>query len=419
MGRGDGSGRIVSADDADDSGTGILHVDMDAFYAAVEVLDNPALRGKPIIIGAPEGRSVVSSASYEARRFGVRSAMPVSQALRLCPRAIVVPPHFDRYLALSADVMRIFHDVTPLVEPLSIDEAFLDVRGARRLWGSPGEIARMLRQRVKEQTGLTCSVGVAATKHVAKMASTISKPDGMLIVPAAETAAFLGPRSVRAMWGVGPKSAEALEARGIRTIADIVETPRDVLDRIVGAASGERLAQLARGIDPREVSTTRVEKSIGHEETFHEDVSDPAFLRSELLRLSDRVARRLRAGGWDAATVAIKVRFADFTTISRSRTLSEPTDVGQRIGDEARDLFTSIDARQPIRLLGVRAENLRPAARGQSLWDDDEDRRKLEDTLDAASARFGGAAVMRATFVGRSERPTALPSHPRPPASHD
>ncbi|HAQ59851.1 MAG TPA: DNA polymerase IV, partial [Microbacterium sp.] len=353
MGRGDGSGRIVSVDGADDSGTGILHVDMDAFYASVEVLDDPSLRGKPVIIGSPEGRSVVSSASYEARRFGVRSAMPVSQALRLCPAAIVVPPHFDRYLALSAQVMSIFHEVTPLVEPLSIDEAFLDVRGVRRLWGSPGEIARMLRRRVREQTGLTCSVGVAATKHVAKMASTISKPDGMLIVPANETAAFLAPRSVRAMWGVGPKSAETLEARGIRTISDIADTPRDVLDRIVGPASGERLSQLARGIDPREVSTTRVEKSIGHEETFPEDVSDRAFLRSELLRLSDRVARRLRRKGWDAATVVITVRFADFTTVSRSRALPAPSDVGQRIGDAARDLFGSIETRQAIRLLGV------------------------------------------------------------------
>uniref|UniRef100_UPI0010F6231D DNA polymerase IV n=1 Tax=Microbacterium sp. 2FI TaxID=2502193 RepID=UPI0010F6231D len=298
MGRGDGTGRIVSPDGADDTGADILHVDMDAFYASVEILDDPSLRGKPIIIGAPESRSVVSSASYEARRFGVRSAMPVGQALRLCPTAIVVEPHFDRYLAMSAQVMAIFRDVTPLVEPLSIDEAFLDVRGVRRLWGSPGEIARALRRRVLDETGLPCSIGVAATKHVAKMASTISKPDGLLIVAEADTAAFLGPRSVRALWGVGPKASEALEGRGIHTVADVLESPRTVLDRALGPAMGDRVWHLARGIDPRVVDTHRVEKSVGHEETFHHDITDTRILRSELRRLADRVGARLRAGGW-------------------------------------------------------------------------------------------------------------------------
>ncbi|MGZ8805138.1 MAG: DNA polymerase IV, partial [Microbacterium sp.] len=361
MGRGDGTGRIVSLDGADDTGTGILHVDMDAFYASVEVLDDPTLRGKPIIVGAPDGRSVVSSASYEARAFGVRSAMPVGQALRLCPTAIVVNPHFDRYTALSEQVMRIFRDVTPLVEPLSIDEAFLDVRGARRLWGSPGEIARMLRQRVLEDTGLTCSIGVAATKHVAKMASTISKPDGLLIVAAADTSAFLAPRSVRALWGIGPRSAEALESRGIHTVADVLDTPRAVLDRALGGAMGERIWHLARGLDARRVDTERVEKSVGHEETFHHDIDDAAVLRSEFRRLADRVGARLRKHGWEARTVAIKVRFADFTTLSRSQTLPEPTAVGQRIGEAALDLFASIERRQSVRLVGVRAEKLQPS----------------------------------------------------------
>ena len=325
MGRGDGTGRLVSPADADDAGTGILHVDMDAFYASVEVLDDPSLKGKPLIVGGFEGRGVVSSASYEARRFGVRSAMNVGQALRLCPTAITVQPHFDRYLALSKEVMRIFHDVTPLVEPLSIDEAFLDVRGARRLWGSPGQIARTLRQRVLDETGLTCSIGVAATKHVAKMASTISKPDGLLIVADADTEAFLRPRSVRALWGIGPKSAESLESRGIHTVADILDTPRGVLDRALGAAMGDRIWHLARGLDARQVDTARVEKSVGHEETFHTDIDDPAVLRSEFRRLADRVGARLRSHEWEARTIAIKVRFADFSTISRSQTLSEPT----------------------------------------------------------------------------------------------
>lgn len=416
MGRGDGSGRIVSPDGADDAGTGILHVDMDAFYASVEQLDDPSLRGKPIIVGAPDGRSVVSSASYEARRFGVRSAMPVGQALRLCPSAIVVLPHFDRYLEESAKVMRIFRDVTPLVEPLSIDEAFLDVRGVRRLWGSPGAIARALRARVLEETGLTCSIGVAATKHVAKMASTISKPDGLLIVAEADTGAFLRPRSVRALWGVGPKAAESLEGRGIRTVADILDTPREVLDGALGNAMGERVWHLVRGIDPRTVETARIEKSVGHEETFDEDIADPVILRSELRRLADRVGARLRANGWESSTIAIKVRFADFTTISRSQTLPEPTAVGQRIGDAAHTLFDAIDRSLPVRLVGVRAENLRPAGTAPlALWDDDQEWRRIEDALDDATARFGRGAVTRATLLGRARGGGSVPSSPPAP----
>lgn len=419
MGRADGSGRLVSPPGADDSGTGILHVDMDAFYAAVEVLDDPTLEGKPIIIGAPESRSVVSSASYEARRFGVRSAMPVGQALRLCPQALVVPPHFDRYRAVSAQVMEIFRSITPLVEPLSIDEAFLDVRGARRLWGSPGRIAAMIRERVRDEVGITCSVGVAATKHVAKMASTLSKPDGLLVVAGADTADFLAPRSVRAMWGVGPKAAEALESRGIRTIGDIRRTPLPVLARAVGEATAQRIAQLSRGEDPREVQTERIEKSIGHEETFSEDVADVDFLRAELLRLADRVAVRLRRAGWEAGGVAIKVRFSDFSTITRSQTLADPTDVGQRLGEVARELFAAVELRLPVRLIGVRAERLRPAGSAAlALWDEDEDWRRVEGTLDDAIARFGSGAVTRAAFLGR-ERSARLPAHPRPPADSD
>ncbi|QEV99865.1 DNA polymerase IV [Microbacterium caowuchunii] len=415
MGRGDGSGRMVSPADADDTGAGILHVDMDAFYAAVEVLDDPSLAGKAIIVGAPEGRSVVSSASYEARRYGVRSAMPVSQALRLCPTAIVVRPHFDRYVEMSRQVMEIFHEITPLVEPLSIDEAFLDVRGARRLWGPPGTIARMLRARVKERTGLTCSIGAAATKHVAKMASTLSKPDGLLIIPEHRTMEFLVPRSVRALWGVGPKSAEALESRGIRTIGDVVATPRPVLERALGASMGARVWHLARGEDVREVEVERVEKSIGHEETFEDDVDDDAVLGAELRRLADRVGARLRAHGAEAATVSIKVRFADFRTLTRSVTLTEPTAVGQRIGDAARTLFGTLDRPMPIRLIGVRAENLRPAAASALLWDDDAEWRRVEEAMDDASSRFGRGVVTRAALLGGPRAGSSLPSHPRPP----
>ncbi|QOC25403.1 DNA polymerase IV [Microbacterium hominis] len=416
MGRGDGSGRIVSADGADDTGTRILHVDMDAFYASVEVLDDPSLAGKPLIVGGMEGRGVVSSASYEARRFGVRSAMGVAQALRLCPQAVVVPPHFERYAALSRQVMSIFHDITPLVEPLSIDEAFLDVSGARRLWGSPGEIARMLRARVRSETGLVCSVGVAATKHVAKIASTRSKPDGLLIVSEPDTAAFLAGLPVSALWGVGPKAAEALESRGLRTVSDILAAPRGVLDRALGAAGGERIWQLAHGIDPRAVETQRVEKSIGHEETFLHDVADSAVLRSELRRLSDRVASRLRAGGWRAGTVALKLRYADFTTLSRSQTLAEPSDVGQRIGDVAIALFDAVELAQPVRLIGVRAEKLRGGDGGAlPLWDDDAEWRRVDAALDDARQRFGGGAVTRASVLGPRRDVNALPTNPRLP----
>ncbi|MFK0401277.1 DNA polymerase IV [Microbacterium sp. NPDC090225] len=413
MGHGDGRGRMVSSAGADDTGTRILHVDMDAFYAAVEVLDDPSLRGLPIIIGAPDGRSVVSSASYEARRYGVRSAMPVSQAIRLCPSARVVMPHFHRYQEVSRQVMAIFESFTPLVEPLSVDEAFLDVQGVRRLWGSPAVIARLVRERVADEVGITCSVGVAATKHVAKMASTIAKPDGMLVVPAARTLEFLSPRPVRAMWGVGPKAAEALEARGIRTIGDIRESSPEMLDRAVGSALSARLALLARGEDARAVDTERVEKSIGHEETFEHDILDRPFLRAELLRLADRVAARLRRAQWEAATVSIKIRFDDFRTVNRSQTLSEPTAVGQRIGEAAQALFEQIDRRDPVRLVGVRAEKLQPAGGGgMGLWDDDEDWRRVEGAVDDAVARFGNATITRARHIGRGEGRGAA-QHPR------
>ena len=413
MGRGDGRGRVVSPDGADDSGTRILHVDMDAFYAAVEVMHDPSLAGLPLIIGAPDGRSVVSSASYEARRYGVRAAMPVAQAVRLCPSARIVPPHFERYQAVSRQVMGVFESITPLVEPLSVDEAFLDVRGVRRLWGSPGEIARLVRARVESEVGITCSVGVAATKHVAKMASTLCKPDGMLIIPESQTIEFLSPRSVRAMWGVGPKAADALEARGIRTIGDIREAPQDMLDRADGPALGARISALSRGVDHRAVDTDRVEKSIGHEETFDVDITDRETLHAELLRLADRVAARLRKAGWECASVAIKVRFDDFTTLSRSQTLPEPTSVGQRMGEAAQALFETIGRRDPVRLIGVRAEKLRPAGGAAfALWDDDEHWRKVEGALDDARARFGSATITRARHLGRGEGRGA-PKHPK------
>ncbi|MTE23712.1 DNA polymerase IV [Microbacterium sp. ZXX196] len=405
MGRQDGSRRLVSADGADDEGAHILHVDMDAFYVAVETLADPSLAGRPVIIGRREGRSVVSSASYEARRYGVRSAMPVAQALRRCPRAVVVEPHFDRYRAVSARVMDLFRSITPLVEPLSIDEAFLDVSGARRLWGGPGEIAALIRRRVRGEIGITCSVGAASTKHVAKMASTAAKPDGMLVVPARATVAFLDPRPAGSMWGVGPKAAEALASRGIHTIRDLRETPPAALERILGPAQASRLVDLAHGRDPRAIETERVEKSVSHEETFDEDVRDPERLRAEILRLADRVAGRLRAGGVEASGVSIKVRFSDFRTITRSRALADPTDVGQRIGQVARELFAQAGVSAPVRLIGVRADRLVAAgSQAVALWDDDGDWRQVDTALDRAAEKFGSGSITRAAFLAPSKR---------------
>ncbi|WP_156759606.1 DNA polymerase IV [Microbacterium karelineae] len=420
MSRQDGSGRLVSRAGADDAGAHILHVDMDAFYVAVETLDDPSLAGKPVVIAHPDGRSVVSSASYEARRYGVRSAMPIGMALRLCPRAIVVPPTFERYREVSARVMEVFRSITPLVEPLSIDEAFLDVRGARRLWGTPGEIAVLIRRRVREEIGITCSVGAAATKHVAKMASTASKPDGMLFIPAARTQEFLDPRPAGSMWGVGPKAAESLASRAIRTIHDVRSTPVTALARIVGASQAQRIHDLAHGRDPRGIETTRTEKSVSHEETFHTDVTDPEMLRAELLRLADRVAVRLRRGGMEASGVAIKLRFSDFATITRSQALSEPTAVGQRIAQVARDLLAAVDLRAPVRLIGVRAERLVPAGSAAvALWDDDGDWKQVEGALDRASARFGAGSVTRASALPNERRARHVPAYDRPPEDSD
>lgn len=406
MGRADGSERQVSAADVDDSEASILHVDMDAFFASVELLERPDARGKPAIVGHAGGRGVVTSATYEARRYGVRSAMPMSQALRLCPNAIILPPHYDRYTEYSRKVMDIFHEVTPLVEPLSIDEAFLDVSGARRLLGTPRRIAELIRSRVREETGLTCSVGVAATKFMAKLASGRAKPDGLLVIPRSETLSFLRPLPVGALWGVGASTQSSLERMGLLTVADLADAPLGVLQKAVGDASGRRLHELANGRDPRRVVTESREKSIGHENTFGTDVADADQLRRELLRLSGRVGERLRKHDLEARTVAIKVRFSDFRTITRSRTLAEPTNVGRRLFEEAWDVFEALglDVRQtPIRLIGVRAEQLLDAG-GDSLalWDPDEEWRETERTLDAVSARFGRGAIGPASLVRRS-----------------
>lgn len=394
-------------DAPNDAGCSILHVDMDAFYASVEVRDQPELAGKPVIVGAVGGRGVVLSATYEARAFGVRSAMPVSQARRLCPHAIFVPPRHGVYGAASKEIMRLFREVTPEVEPLSLDEAFLDVSGAIRRLGPPAHIAALIRASVSGQQGLTCSVGVATTKFVAKLASTLSKPDGLLVVPAGQVLEFLHPLPVAALWGVGARTGQALARLGLRTVGDIAHTPVDTLQRDLGAAAGAHLSALAWGRDERPV-VARPDKSIGAEETFPVDVDDPAVIKRELLRLSGRTARGLRAGGWVARTVVVKLRLANFKTITRSRTLPESTDVARKIYDTACLLYdaSGLDPRARLRLVGVRATGLIPAAAAATqlaFGEPPASWRDAERAVDRIAGKFGPDTIRPAALVRRGE----------------
>ncbi|NQX10070.1 DNA polymerase IV [Microbacteriaceae bacterium VKM Ac-2855] len=403
MSKQDGSGRQVTTEPVDDPRASIMHVDMDAFFASVELLDHPELVGLPVIVGHIGARSVVTAATYEARRYGVNSAMPMAVALRRCPNAIVLEPHMERYREASAKVMAIFDDVTPLVERLSIDEAFLDVAGARRLLGTPWQIGTLIRRRVRDELGLNCSVGVAASKFVAKLASSTAKPDGLLIVPADRTQAFLDPLPVSALWGVGATTEESLHRRGLRRIVDVRTTPLPVLISGLGEATGRRLHELARGHDPRVVDTRVVEKSVGHEMTFADDIVDPVLVRRELLRLSDRVAARMRGSGVRARTIAVKVRFGDFSTLTRSRTLSEASDVGRVVYEAAAELLDAANPMaRPVRLIGVRGEQLVDADDvAFSLWDDAEDWREAELAVDDIGKRFGVGSVRPASLLSR------------------
>ena len=392
----------------DDTGRSILHVDMDAFYASVELRERRDLIGKPVIVGGLGGRSVVLSATYEARAFGVHSAMPMSRARRLCPHATVIPPTPGVYAEASRAVMEIFRSITPLVEPLSLDEAFLDVAGARRRLGSPAGIGELIRARVAEEQRLPCSVGVASTKFLAKLASGRAKPDGLLVVPRDEALAFLHPLPVGALWGVGERTEEALTRIGLQTIGDIAHTPEATLARAVGPAAGVHLHALAWGRDDRPVVPHEPDRSIGAEETFARDVEDPVVVRRELLRLAERTAARLRQSGHVGRTVSIKVRFADFTTITRAKTLSEPTDVAKLVYDTARTLYDALRLdRARIRLVGVRVEGLSDAdqtPRQLAMDGGGEDWRAAERAADRAVARFGAGAVRPAALVDREQR---------------
>jgi DNA polymerase IV len=379
----------------------ILHVDMDAFYAAVEVRRDPTLAGRPVLVGGTGARGVVASASYEARAHGVRSAMPMLRARRLCPDAVVLAPDFAAYHAASARLLDLFRTVTPLVEPLALDEAFLDVGGAVRLFGPPPRIGAQLRARISAELGLAASVGVAPNKFLAKLCSAKAKPDGLLHLAADDVVDFLAPLPVSELWGVGEQTAARLERFGIRTVADVRTTPGAALTRIVGAAGAKTLGALARGEDARPVVTREPAKGMSAEETFARDVDDPEVLRRELLRLAEKVAPRLRRGAVAARTVVLKVRFANFSTVTRSRTLAVPTDEATALHREAVGLLAALRLeRARVRLLGLGAANLVPAgaARQLDLLGDDRWAR-VERTADTARGRFGDAAVTRGALI--------------------
>ena len=387
----------------DDEGCSILHVDMDAFYASASLLSRPELKGTPVIIAGGGNRGVVLSATYEARAFGVSAAMPTARARRLCPQATVVAPDYARYERISKAVMAVFASVTPIVEPLSLDEAFLDVSGARRRLGRPRQIAQQIRDTIADEQGITCSAGVASTKFIAKLASGLAKPDGLLVVPKAEVVGFLHQLPVGALWGVGERTEEALRRLGLHTVADIAHTPLETLRRALGDNAGPALHALAWGQDTRPVVPAHRERSIGADETFSFDVDDPAYIHRQLLKLSDRTAARVRAAGLVGRTISIKVRFSDFTTITRSKTLRDPTDVSRDIYAIARALFDGLGLqRARLRLVGVRMEGLMDSdlAPIQGLLDAPEHGwRDADRAVDQASARFGAGAVRPGSLV--------------------
>jgi DNA polymerase-4 len=375
----------------------ILHADMDAFYAAVEQLDNPELRGKPVLVGGTGNRSVVSTASYEARPFGVGSAMPMVQARRRCPQAIVVPPNFPRYKEVSGQIMEVFRNMSPLVEPLSLDEAFVDMTGAQNLFGEPIDMARHLKQRVVEASGgLTISVGVATTKFVAKVASDFQKPDGLTIVCPGEVHDFLWPMDVSRLWGVGPRTLEKLRTLGFRTIGDIAGAKEAFLTRRLGTL-GTHIFNLAQGEDSRMVESEREAKSIGAEYTLEQDIVGAEKIRKHLKRSATRVAKSLRRKGLVAKGVRVKLKTKDFRLLTKQTPITPPTDSAKTLLTTATALLQQFDLTEPMRLVGLAAFNLaadEDPAQGTLFVDEKNERqRRLEKTLDDLQNRFGNKVV--------------------------
>jgi DNA polymerase IV len=387
----------------------ILHVDLDAFYASVEQLADPTLRGRPVIVGGLGPRGVVAAASYEARAFGVYSATPMARARRACPDGVFLAPRFDAYRDASAEIMRILRSYTPLVEPIALDEAFLDVEGTRRIHGTGPEVAVAIRAEVRAETGLTASVGIATTKLLAKLASDLAKPNGLLVVEPGTELEFLHPLGVRRLWGVGPATERRLTALGVQTVGELAKLPEATLVHALGNASGRHLHALAWNRDERAVEPDQEVKSIGHEETFPVDLTDRAALEHELVRLADGVASRLRAAQVTARTVQLKLRYGDFRTITRSRTLPESTDLAADLVRVARELLGAVDITEGVRLLGISGQQLvRHAAAGApgdqgQLFDEAgapatsapqaKKAAAVERSLDAIRAKFGPGVV--------------------------
>ena len=379
----------------------ILHVDMDAFYASVAEKDNPKLKGKAVVVGAGR-RGVVSAANYEARKFGIRAAMPVYKAKALAPHAIFISPDMARYEEVSRSVMSIFHDITPLVEPISLDEAFLDVTGARRLLGDGQTIAKLIRARVEQKEGITCSVGIAHNKFIAKIASNQCKPNGLLEIDPERVLDFLHPLAAKEIWGVGPKTNEQLAKMGLQTVGDIANTPRSTLIRVLGQASGSSLYELAWGRDYRDVEIEHIEKSISSSETFDQDLDSQEEILKEFLRLTERSVERMREKGFAAGTISIKVRFTDFKTISRSKTVDLPITGTQEIFEVVKNLYLALNLENVlIRLIGVSLDSLvedeeiNQMVLGQrtSGW------QQADKAVDRIKNKFGSASLRPARLV--------------------
>jgi DNA polymerase-4 len=391
----------------------ILHVDLDAFYASVEQLDDPSLRGKPVIVGGIGRRGVVCAASYEARKFGVHSAMPIGRARTLCPQGVFLPTRFDRYGEKSHEVMNVLHALTPAVEQLSVDEAFVDAGGIWRRHGSGRDVALLARTQIREQTGLTASVGVATTKFLAKLASDLSKPDGLLVVEPGREIEFLAPLPVSHLWGVGPATKSKLERMGIHTIGDVAAIPEETLTGALGDAAGAHLAALARNDDPRSVIPEHAAKSIGAEETFGHDLYVRADCDRELIRLGERVAIRLRRAKLAGRTIQLKIRFGNFETRTRARTLPTQTDLSAVIVATARELLDQFDVGRGVRLLGVSISQFE-ASRRQRVLDLDDDSALEQEWLERQNALERAADAVRDRFGDSAVRPATLLKRPRP-----